>query len=719
MTLTERPCAFPPHPDGAGAEPVVASESALSRFRGWLRHAPAERLPLPAIPAVWTAAEIMHAVGVSGVYPGAATAAAVLGGGWLGERNARDPDRARMRGAEVATVTGAAGAWVTAATAWGPLAGPDHLMSLAYLAGAAGGYWWLRRHHAVLAARARRDEAAAWREQKAAWHRLAPLLGLHGSHLLEYGETLLGDTMLIDTRGTGKRASQVSAREVAERLGELEMIPAGRIDVEPDRIPGRLRITVRRADPWRHPIAHPVIDPSSPYARYVEDPATCRKPIVIGGDPETGAPFPLTLWDSDEGGKVIFVGAKKGSGKSVLLSCIKERVTACVDARLIQLNLSKAREDRRWAPLAIANALGMDAGQTRQARRILRWVLMAIVARSEDPALAVSKVEPTPGTPLLTVVIDEIDAVAADPECRALLAKIASKCRSEAVALIIAGQRATVQWMGGGDLRANVDIAVLGRFARAAEARMATGEEVDLPDMGAYGEGHPGVFLVTELGGGGGYDRGRVFKLSEPDQLDRIVAGRLARQRPYIPECGFARPAMAKLWAQITGAIPGDDTGSTGDIGLDGIEGLDLAADADETAAISRKISAARQMAAQGPELPEIPPEMREHAAAMLAGRRRQFLAQYADVDIPAAELAAITEMLAAPGGTSTAAVAERLGKGRTTAHRYLTRLALAGHAETRGRGRGAGFHATGATRPEHLRLVPSPVPDEAVGDEP
>ena len=250
------------------------------------------------------------------MYPGAATVAAVLGGGWLGERNARDPGRARLRGAEVAAVTGTVGAWLTAATAWGPLAGPHHLMTLAYLAGAGGGYWWLRRHEAVRAARARRDEAAAWREQKTAWHRLAPLLRLHGSHLLEYDETLLGDTMLIDTRGTGKRASQVNAREVAERLGELEMIPAGRIDVEPDRIPGRLRITIRRRDPWQHALAHPAVDPGSPYAKYVEFPASCRKPLVIGGDPETGAPFPLVLWDEDEGGKVVFVGAKKGCGKS-------------------------------------------------------------------------------------------------------------------------------------------------------------------------------------------------------------------------------------------------------------------------------------------------------------------------------------------------------------------------------------------------------------------
>ncbi len=719
MTLTERPCAFPPHPDSAEPEPVVVTASALSRFRGWLRHAPAERLPLPAVPAVWTAAEIMHAAGVSGMYPGAVTAAAVLGGGWLGERNSRDPGRARLRGAEVAAAAGAVGAWVTAATAWGPLAGPDHLMSLAYLAGAAGGYWWLRGHHAVRAARARRDEAATWRERKAAWHRLAPLLGLHGSHLLEYSETLLGDTMLIDTRGTGKRASQFSARDIAERLGELEMIPAGRIDAGTDRIPGRLRITVRRNDPWQHPITHPAIDPASPYARYAGDPATCRKPLVIGGDPETGAPLPLTLWDEDEGGKVIMIAAKKGSGKTVLMNCIKERITACTDARLIQVNLSKAREDRRWAPLAIANALGMDAGQIRQARRILRWVLTAIVARSEDDQLATSKVQPTPGTPLLVVVIDEVDAVAADPECKALLAKIASKCRSEAVALVLAGQRATVQWMGGGDLRALVDIGVLGRFSRPAEARKVTGEEIDMPDMGAYGEGHPGVFLVTELGGGGGYDRGRVFKLSEPDDLDRIVAARLARQRPYIPEPGFAR--MARLWAQITGAIPDDEAGSTdagpGDAGGPAL-GLDLAEDADETAVVTAKIAAARQLAAQDPELAEIPPEMHGHAAAMLAGRRRQFLAQYADIDIPPAELAAITELLAAPGGTSTAAVAERLGKGRTTAHRYLTRLALAGHAETYGRGRGAGFRAT-AARPEYLRAVPALPPDEAASDTP
>ena len=260
--------------------------------------------------------------------------------------------------------------------------------------------------------------------------------------------------------------------------------------------------------------------------------------MVIGGDPETGNPLPLTLWDEDEGGKVIGVFAKKGSGKTVLLSCITERITACPDARLIQVNLGKHREDRRWAPLAAANALGRkDAGR---ARRILQWVVEAIEERSNGGDDA--RITPAPGTPLYVVKIDEVDQVAADPVCQRLLDTIASKCRSEGFALIIAGQRATAQWMGGANLRANLDIAVLGRFARAGEARKATGEEVDLPDMGEYGEGRPGVFLITELGGGGGYDRGRVFKLDDPAAIDAIVARRAADLPPARARARLRRP---------------------------------------------------------------------------------------------------------------------------------------------------------------------------------
>ena len=689
MTLTtrepERTREEPAEPAGPGV-----TDSGLARSRRWLAHAPAERVPLPLIPAIWTAAEIMHAAGVRGFYVGVVSALATAVAGWMGERRSKNAEHKRLAGIEVAAVTAAAGTWVTAGAELGPLAGPDHLLSVLYLAASGGGYWWLRRHDAVRAARARRAEAAAWEARKTAWHRLAAALGLTGSHLLEYEETLLGETMLIDTRSTGKRASQISSRDVAERLGELEMIPIGRIDVTTDRIPGRLRISIRRKDPWATGLTHPAVDPSSPFAKYVPEPFSIRKPLVIGGDPETGDPLRLTLWDEDEGGKVVGIFAKKGSGKTVLLSCITERITACPDAQLIQVNLGKHREDRRWAPLAAVNALGRDQGG--RARYALQWVVEAIEARSKGGDDA--RVTPAPATPLLVVKIDEIDQVAGDPVCQRLLDNIASKCRSEGVALIFAGQRATAQWMGGANLRANVDIAILGRFARSGEARKAVGEEVDLPDMGEYGEGRPGVFLITELGGGGGYERGRVFNLHKPEDIDAVVSRRAAGRRPYVPEPALGR--LDELWAKVTGAgRPG--AGEDLDDG-DGVPqpGLARGQVIPGTGQITAKIGQARALAEEDPELAEIPPEMAAHAAEQLAERRRQFLDAYTSVELPEPDRRVLLAMLARPDGVSTRAAAAALPWSHTRVHQQLQRWQRDGIAEMRGKGSGRRWHHTG-----------------------
>ena len=58
-------CVRPPHPESPehahdDDRVVMAADSALSRFGRWVAYAPAERAPLPAIPAAWAAAEIMH-----------------------------------------------------------------------------------------------------------------------------------------------------------------------------------------------------------------------------------------------------------------------------------------------------------------------------------------------------------------------------------------------------------------------------------------------------------------------------------------------------------------------------------------------------------------------------------------------------------------------------------------------------------------------------------
>jgi hypothetical protein len=707
-TTTGRPCPVPPHPqdpenDDELPQPQQEAESALSRFARWVAHAPAERAPLPAIPAAWAAAEVLHLAAVPAMYPAMGTLAAAGLAYGIASRG-QDGEAERLSPAEVAGITAAAGGWLALGDAAGPLAGgfPPWL-TMGYLAVSACGYCWLRTHSATRAARARRDaeaeRLAAELAAKTGWHRLAPLLGLAGSHLLSAEDTLLGETWLIDTRGTGKLASQVNVRTLAERLGEIEMIPEGRIDVQRDRLPGRLRITIRRTDPWARALEHPAAHPGAglPYAEHLEEPSSVRKPLVIGIDPETGEPLRLTLWDEEEGGKVVMIVAKKGSGKTVLLNNISERVTACPDAQLLQVNLGKNREDRRWAPLAAGNALGRD--EIGRGRRLLEWLVLAIEERSKGGDD--SKVTPTPATPLLVVKIDEVDQVARDPVCKQHLSDIASKCRSEGVSLIIAGQRATAAWIGGADLRANVDIVMLGRFSRPGEAKKATGEEISLPDMGEYGEGRPGVWLVYELGGGGGYERGRVFKLSEPADIEAIVERRAATRRPYVPEPALA--SLNDLWDLVTG------DGLVDDEDEDGAYGPPAAGTAGGlmpgTADIAAKTAAARAALDVGSSLMPAggasEPASAALAADVAAERTRQMLIEnYGDIDIPPAARAVLMRLLADPAGTNAEYAAGHIGKTKSTAHRYLSALRAVGVARLDDSGKKARY-----------RLASSPVP--------
>jgi hypothetical protein len=151
----------------------------------------------------------------------------------------------RLHGAELAGTTAVTGAWVTAATMWGPLAGPWDALTTGGLAMGAVGYWWLFRHEALAAARARRDAAAAaeaerirreqeWTARKAGWHDLSYLVGLGGSHLLAVEETGNGEAWHVDIKSTGKLNTQIQCGTIAARLaGELNTRRA-RIEVTPD-----------------------------------------------------------------------------------------------------------------------------------------------------------------------------------------------------------------------------------------------------------------------------------------------------------------------------------------------------------------------------------------------------------------------------------------------------------------------------------------------------
>ena len=112
---------------------------------------------------------------------------------------------------------------------------------------------------------------------------------------------------------------------------------------------------------------------------------------------------------------------------------------------------------------------------------------------------------PSPGDPLIVVIMDEIDSAAAVPAIRQQLEDIASKGREYGVTLIRAGQRGTAEWTGGGNVRANDDVFCIGMVNRRGEAMHAAGDlGLSMPDMATYGEGHGGVWAIAETGGESG-----------------------------------------------------------------------------------------------------------------------------------------------------------------------------------------------------------------------
>jgi DNA-binding transcriptional ArsR family regulator len=667
-----RPCPIPGHPqDDEPAE--FKSDSAWARLRAWHLHAPAERLPLPLVLFTWPVAWMLHAWHVEGhviTYTVAGTVLAV----WLTwQRHQRKSPHLRLAATEAALVAAAVGGWMAAAVTSGPLGWPAHLLTWIYLAGAIGGYVWLRRHPAVRAARARRDEETAWTARKTWWHQVAHRLGLDGWHLVKANETLLGEELFIRTSPDGKLASQVihDAAHIAERLAGILGLPYGRIDVDQTGTPFELRISIRSDDPWKEPIWHPALAGDSPHAELMPVPASIRQPLVLGIDPETGEPLTLKLWDK-RGAKVVQVLAKKDGGKTTLFDTLTERITACPDARLLQVNLSKALEDGWWAPLAEANALD---GDMQRALLILQFAYDAIRQRPRG-GRETRVHQPTPAEPLFVLKIDEIDAVAGNQEAKRLLGLIASKCRSEGVALVLGGQRATVQWTGGSDVRANADIAVWGKFVRGSEKNHVAGAEANLPDMGEYGGGHPGVFGICELPFNGSCQKGRTFYWGEEAPgLQRLVAERAATRAPYVLE-----PALATLegtWAQITGAAPVTPASQEHPQEQPGNAIRERLA----------KVHAAneeRPLPAQAEALPEVP-------------------------GVPAGVTADLLRILSS-SRLSSAAAGQALGMSKSAAHRYLAALRDAGVVEMAGIGKSVKWRlarraAVGAEPPDRVTI--------------
>ena len=162
-------------------------------------------------------------------------------------RHGQDPDAAAWRAGKATFGALLAGTWAAAAARWGMFAGPHGLSSIIYWA--TTGPARLRDHPGRRDQQRHRD----WRNEKARWHANAANYGLKGSHLLEIEQTRLGHRMLVDTVGTGRRASQLAGRDVGERIAEHKRLPAVARPGHPGQIAGQLWVSIRNVDPWAQP----------------------------------------------------------------------------------------------------------------------------------------------------------------------------------------------------------------------------------------------------------------------------------------------------------------------------------------------------------------------------------------------------------------------------------------------------------------------------------
>ena len=667
MTLTQfpRPCPIPGHPQDAPEDPLPMSGSAWSRLRRWLTHAPAERLPLPLVLTAWPSAWVLHAVHVPGRAAIVAAIVAVLVTWLTWRRHQRGSLHPRLTAAEAAAVAAAIGGWIAAAVTSGPLGWPAHLLSWIYLAGAVFGYRWLRGHPAVLAARKRRDDHAEWTARKAEWHRIAHLIGLGDFHLQSVTRTRLGEELLLASAPGSELATRVAAnsRPYAEKFAHLRGLPYGRVDIRLTEYPGQLVIEVREKDPSVNgPVTHPALDADSPYRDWFPEPASIRDPVPIGVIPETGEPMELVLWD-EEGGKAVGVYSMTGGGKTNMLDVLRERITAMDDAILVQLNAAGSGDELSWEPLAAVTAAGLQADNPDLRGRIigaLQWARHLIGERAQTAAHTGDSVfQPTRQDPAVVVMIDEIDETGNIEGATKLLEFLASKQRKSAVILVLAGQRATVQWTGGSGVRVNLSTVVYGMLARDSEARHAVGAENELPDISGYSRGQAGYFGIYSVRQKKLTQRGRTFYIGTlRDQQQKIIARRDPAARPALEGAGeIAAPALA---------APREQAGS----------GLR------ERLAHVRELNEGRPLPAARGALPVVP-------------------------GVPSEAVPVLMRLLGSAGGTTASAAGLAIGKSKSVAHEYLTALRDHGIAEKTGGGRGSRFRLT---RPD-LAAVTEPRP--------
>lgn len=431
----------------------------------------------------------------------------------------------------------------------------------------------------------------AWERAQRDFGPVARRVGLAGAAIVKTTQTAVGTRKTIDVRGTGKTASALAkSGELAEQLAAAAGMAPGKVRVAPSAThAGHIEISEWLTNPWSKGVPHPL---APDFAMKRVDPIG---PFVIGRDPETEKDLTIEIVNGDGGVHWVFIAGTRG-GKTNLINNIVEHLTRARDAagrplvRITMIDILKGMKDAaNWAP-AVHRVYGGPKA-VHGALSALQRAVDLIAERAElNGRRGRSKHIPTAEEPIELIIIDEASFLMTkrNPEGRRaieLVNGILKAGASELVIVIIASQRAVLEHLGSGDVKANAfGIAVL-PVRRAIEQTNIIPDWRDrgMPDMSKFGDGAKGTVLVTL---NDEWSAGRTFELHDVMTIRKISTSRVLPGNEGMITSGAVEAGSASAPAGPDARTDADallrEPPADGVDGPDAPDDLDFEADADE-----------------------------------------------------------------------------------------------------------------------------------------
>jgi hypothetical protein len=439
-------------------------------------------IPLAVVPAMMTAAEILHREHL-GTPVAIAAGIAALAAAFRAPHHWDRP--AEVAYAQASVFAG--GAWLSAAACLGVRYGWHHPglhygMEYLLAAGSAGWGipWWLhKRPRGKRGRRAHEREVAGWNRW---WQMHAPAWGVAGSGIV--------DVVAVESHGTVVMESLLiqlwGGRQTHATIKNLH--PLIESSLRGYVAHGMTRSEVNKADPsqvWLHvKIDDPLREEIAWDYSMVPGDITLPAPL---GTREGGELLEASLRSS------FFILGKTRSGKSNELSVMLAAITACRNARTLMIDMKGGRAGRPWLP-----AVDWLATTIEEARLVLACGVAEVKARAADAYNGGDEqLEPTDDVPTLFIVIDETrevtSTVEGDTKCRNAVATIATQGAGVEVYLIILTQYGRLDESVGSDVtRSNLDGRLCFQTAERAHGTFALGDDaynkVDTTRLASKGE---------------------------------------------------------------------------------------------------------------------------------------------------------------------------------------------------------------------------------------